>query len=108
MNILKINILSILTLAILASCSGEKEPDLASSAQDTKYVEYIFCDLGPDYTNEGFMAMIQEWNSLQDSLETPVEISAGLAPRTENDLYDFLWAIAWILKRLGIKPGQNG
>ncbi len=95
MNILKINILSILTLTILVSCSGEKEPDLASSAQDTKYVEYIFCDLGPDYTNEGFMAMIQEWNALQDSLETPVEISAGLAPRMENDLYDFLWAIAW-------------
>ena len=46
------------------------------------------------------MAMIKEWNALQDSLETPVEISAGLNPRVENDLYDFLWAIAWDSKEV--------
>ncbi|MFL2698185.1 MAG: hypothetical protein ACJ0F4_03215 [Gammaproteobacteria bacterium] len=94
MKLTKLSLL-ILPFILFVGCSEEKQIGLSESAADTKYVEYIFCDIGPDYSQEGFEQMIKEWNELQDSLETPVEISVGAVPRVENDLFDFLWAIAW-------------
>ena len=65
-------------------CRGKSEIDIAESALDTAYVEYLFCDFGPDISQESFAELLIEWNDILDGLETAVPMSVGLVPRTEQ------------------------
>lgn len=93
----KNKILAFVLISIFAiSCAEEKsEIDIAESALDTAYVEYLFCDFGPDISEESFAELLIEWNDILDGLETAVPMSVGLVPRTETDLYDGLWTLVW-------------
>ena len=84
----KNKILAFVLISIFAiSCAEEKsEIDIAESALDTAYVEYLFCDFGPDISQESFAELLIEWNDILDGLETAVPMSVGLVPRTETDL----------------------
>ena len=85
----KNKILGFLLAPFLAySCSENSEVNLSDSAINTGYVEYLFCDFGPDMSQESFSEMLVEWNEILDGLETAVPMSVGLVPRTETDLYD--------------------
>ena len=94
---LKNKILGFLLVPFLAySCSETtEEVNLSDSAINTGYVEYLFCDFGPDMSQESFSEMLIEWNEILDGLETAVPMSVGLVPRTENDLYDGMWTLVW-------------
>ena len=88
-NMFKTKILGFFLVLFLAySCSeSEQEVELSDSAINTGYVEYLFCDFGPDMSQESFSEMLVEWNEILDGLETAVPMSVGLVPRTETELY---------------------
>ena len=72
-------------LGFFLACSENiKEVNLSDSAINTGYVEYLFCDFGPDMSQESFSEMLVEWTL--DGLETAVPMSVGLLPRTETDM----------------------
>jgi hypothetical protein len=79
---LKNKILGFLLVPFLAySCSETtEEVNLSDSAINTGYVEYLFCDFGPDMSQESFSEMLIEWNEILDGLETAVPMSLGLVP----------------------------
>ena len=93
----KTKVLGFFLVPFLAySCSeSTQEVDLSDSAINTGYVEYLFCDFGPDMSQESFSEMLVEWNEILDGLETAVPMSVGLVPRTETDLYDGMWTLVW-------------
>ena len=80
----------------VVSCSGSVEKEsIYENADNTAYVEYLWCKNGPDMSQEAFTSMISEWNEILDGLETAVPMSVGLVPRTETDLYDGMWVLVW-------------
>ena len=89
---MKVKIISLVAiLFLITSCSGSdvsKEIKITDAAENTAYVEYLWCKNGPDMTPEAFRGMLQEWNEILDGMETPVTMSVGLIPRTPTDLYD--------------------
>jgi hypothetical protein len=92
----KKNVFALLIATFLISCSGTKEEtSLSDSAMNTGYVEYLFCDFGPEMSEETFSQMLIEWNEILDGLEVAVPMSVGLVPRTETDLYDGMWTLVW-------------
>ena len=87
---------SFLAAFLAYSCSeSTQEVDLSDSAINTGYVEYLFCDFGPDMSQESFSEMLVEWNEILDGLAIAVPMSVGLVPRTETDLYDGMWTLVW-------------
>tara|TARA_Y100001970_G_scaffold98563_1_gene123893 strand:+ start:39944 stop:40756 length:813 start_codon:yes stop_codon:yes gene_type:complete len=94
---MKIRILVLFTfLTLVASCSDKAEiVSIYNQADDTGYVEYLWCKNGPDFSQESFSAMLSEWNQILDGLETTVTMSVGLVPRTPTDLYDGIWVLVW-------------
>tara|TARA_B100000131_G_scaffold70129_2_gene66400 strand:+ start:6459 stop:7271 length:813 start_codon:yes stop_codon:yes gene_type:complete len=94
---MKIKFISVVTaLLLMVSCSGsDQERVISDSAENTVYVEYLWCKNGPDMTPEAFRGMLQEWNEILDGMETTVTMSVGLIPRTPTDLYDGMWALVW-------------
>ena len=71
---------------LLASCSGSDQGiKLSDSAENTAYVEYLFCKNGPDMSQENFTGMIAYWNDIQDGMKNPVPMSVALQPRTATD-----------------------
>ena len=55
----------------VVSCSGSVEKEsIYENADNTGYVEYLWCKNGPDMSQEAFTSMISEWNEILDGLET--------------------------------------
>ena len=73
----KNKILGIFLASLLVySCSeSTQEVDLSDSAINTGYVEYLFCDFGPDMSQESFSELLVEWNEILDGLEYAVPLS---------------------------------
>ena len=96
---MKVKIISLVAiLFLITSCSGSdvsKEIKITDAAENTAYVEYLWCKNGPDMSEEAFGAMIQDWNGILDGMETTVTMSVGLVPRTATDLYDGMWVLVW-------------
>ena len=96
---MKIRIIGLLAaLFLITSCSGtdqNEEMKISDAAENTAYVEYLWCKNGPDMSEEAFGTMIEEWNGILDGLETTVTMSVGLVPRTPTDLYDGMWVLVW-------------
>ena len=103
------NLLFIFSLSIfVVSCSGPVEKEsIFENAENTAYVEYLWCKNGPDMSQEAFTQMISEWNEILDGLETAVPMSVGLVPRTETDLYDGMWVLVWESKAQSEKGWQE-
>ena len=103
--------IKIITLAgiisLLASCSESGDIEISDAAENTAYVEYLFCKNGPDMSQESFAGMLSEWNTIQDGMENPVPMSVGLVPRTETDLYDGMWVLVWQSKEQSEKGWQE-
>ena len=60
--------IKIITLAgiisLLASCSESEDIKISDAAENTAYVEYLFCKNGPDMSQESFAGMLSEWNTI--------------------------------------------
>ena len=67
---------------LLASCSGSDQGiKLSDSAENTAYVEYLFCKNGPDMSQENFTGMIDYWNDIQDGMQNPCLLYTSPSPR---------------------------
>ena len=54
----------------VVSCSGSVEKEsIYENADNTGYVEYLWCKNGPDMSQEAFTSMISEWNEILDEVE---------------------------------------
>ena len=52
---------------ILVSCSGEEtKQTIKDSAVGGVYAEYLFCDFGPDMSEESFQGLLKDWNNILD------------------------------------------
>jgi len=93
---------------LLASCSGSDQGiKLSDSAENTAYVEYLFCKNGPAMSQENFTGMIDYWNDIQDGMQNPVPMSVALQPRTATDLYDGMWVLVWESKEQSTKGWEE-
>ena len=70
---MKVKIISLVAiLFLITSCSGSdvsKEIKITDAAENTAYVEYLWCKNGPDMSEEAFGAMIQDWNGILDGMK---------------------------------------
>ena len=94
---------------ILVSCSGEEtKQTIKDSAVGGVYAEYLFCDFGPDMSEESFQGLLKDWNNILDDLgPNSVPRSVGLTPRVETDLFDGLWVLVWPSKEASLVGWQE-
>ena len=68
-------------ICLLASCSGNNQGiKISDSAENTAYVEYLFCKNGPAMSQEKCTGMIAYWIDIQDGMKNPVPMSVALQP----------------------------
>ena len=104
-----IALIAIFLSFFLVSCSEEKtKQTVKGSAVGGVYAEYLFCDFGPDMSDESFAGLLTDWNKLLDDLgPNSVPRSVGLVPRVETDLFDGLWVLVWPSKEASLVGWQE-
>ena len=105
----QVALIAIFLSFVLVSCTGqETKQTIKGSAVSDVYVEYLFCDYGPDMSDESFDGLLKDWNKLLDDLgPNSVPRSVGLAPRIKTDLYDGLWVLVWPSKEASLIGWQE-
>jgi hypothetical protein len=104
-----ITLIAIFLSFVLVSCSEEQtKQTVEGSAVGGVYAEYLFCDFGPDMSDESFAGLLTDWNKILDDLgPNSVPRSAGLVPRVETDLFDGLWVLVWPSKEASLIGWQE-
>ena len=90
-------------LALMAGCAQEDvsvaavdEPAAAPAAElGTRFVEYMWCNGGENYSQENHMALNADWNAREAASQHQTMGAFGLAPKTPNEAYDGIWANVW-------------
>ena len=58
-------------------------------------IEYIWHKAGPQFSEEALAEAANTWNALINEGPYEIRFANILTPHTDNDDYDFVWAIAW-------------
>ena len=89
-------------LGVFVACSSESTPtysELGSENYPQKfYVEYIPCELGPDYSPEAFAQdMLPGWQSLLVEVDSTIVAAYGLGyeSKPEDAEEDGYWQLVW-------------
>ena len=95
-------------LGVIVACSSESTPtysELGSENYPQKfYVEYIPCELGPDYSPEAFAQdMLPGWQSLLVEVDSTIVAAYGLGyeSKPEDAEEDGYWQLVWNSKEDG-------
>ena len=65
------------------------------TAAETVLLEYMWCDFGPDTTEEAMAALTAEFNEIVNASEHKASSAWGYIPSFETDLYDAIWLNVW-------------
>ncbi len=101
---------------LIAACAQEKSEETVSNPAEAKtnpvavveapndlpppqpdgYYEYLYCQNGPNFSQENFRSMVTDWNTMIDSQESQPTAAFGYIPRGwENENFDGLWVLRW-------------
>ena len=67
----------------------------SEGTMQTMLLEYMWCDFGPETTEEAMAALTADFNEIVSSSEYKVSSAWGYIPSFETDLYDAIWLNVW-------------
>ncbi len=94
---MKKNIFYVVVLLFIASCSNQtsKSEMATSSEPESVLLEYMWCNFGPNTSEEALNELVADFNEVTKNSDHPVESAWAYVPSFETDNYDAVWLNVW-------------
>ena len=90
------NIFYLTALLFVFGCSNQSsEPEVMEAEVETVLLEYMWCDFGPNTSEESLDALVADFNVVTQNSDHPVESAWAYVPTFETDNYDAIWLNVW-------------
>ena len=90
------NIFYLTALLFVFGCSNQSsEPEVMEAEVETVLLEYMWCDFGPNTSEESLDALVADFNAITQNSDHPVESAWAYVPTFETDNYDAVWLNVW-------------
>ncbi len=95
-NFMNKNIFYLTALLFVFGCSNQSsEPEVMEAEVETVLLEYMWCDFGPNTSEESLDELAADFNEVTKNSDHPVESAWGYFPAFETDAYDAIWLNVW-------------
>ncbi len=91
------NIFYLTALLFAFSCSNQNsEPEeMETAAVDSLLLEYMWCDFGPNTSEESLNNLVADFNEVTENSDHPVVSAWAYVPTFETEAYDAIWLNVW-------------
>ena len=90
------NIFYLTALLFIFGCSNQSsEPEVVEAEFETVLLEYMWCDFGPNTSEETLDELVADFNVVTQNSDHPVESAWAYVPTFETDSYDAIWLNVW-------------
>ena len=90
------NIFYLTALLFVFGCSNQSsEPEVMEAEVETVLLEYMWCDFGPNTSEESLDELVADFDEVTKNSDHPVESAWGYFPTFDTDAYDAIWLNVW-------------
>ena len=96
-NFMNKNIFYLTALLFVFGCSNQNAELEVVTIEEPQslLLEYMWCDFGPNTSEESLNKLVEDFNDVTKNSEHPVESAWAYVPTFETDSYDAIWLNVW-------------